>query len=292
MLQSLAVGEAIPATRRLEGKAPAREIEQDLQRRVERLRASGLRAPALGVVLVGGDPTTIRHAALKVSACQRLGMECELLSLAARASTAEVLEEIDRLNALPAIDGVFLQHPVPPQVDERACFDRIAPTKDVGGDASASFGALVSGSPAFPAVTAAAIVRLLRHYGIPLQGREALVIGRSPMVGKPVAVLLLAADATVTVAHSRTPELPALVARAELIIAALGRREFVRCDWIRPGAVVVDAGYHPGGVGDVELAALDHRAAAFTPVPGGVGPMTLALLLAHTVEAAERAVAS
>jgi methylenetetrahydrofolate dehydrogenase (NADP+)/methenyltetrahydrofolate cyclohydrolase len=272
----------------LDGRAPARDIEAALVPRIEAFsRASG-RPPTLAVLLVGGDPLAERHAQLKVNAGARLGIRTEIVALDGNSSTADVLVRIVRLNRDPRVDGVFLQHPVPPQVDERACFDTVAVSKDVGGDGTLSLGRLALGDPGFVATTAAGILRLLSAYGVEVASRSALVIGRSPMVGKPVALLLLQAHATVTVCHSRSGGLPALVGKSELVVAAVGKPHFVKADWIAEGAVVIDAGYHPGGMGDVDPRATE-RASALTPVPGGVGPMTRAMLLGNVVAAAESA---
>jgi methylenetetrahydrofolate dehydrogenase (NADP+)/methenyltetrahydrofolate cyclohydrolase len=218
-------------------------------------------------------------------------MDSRRVALTGSTTTEQLLRAIDELNADPAVQGILLQHPVPKGIDERACFDRIRLEKDVDGVTSLGFGRMAMGERAFGSATPAGILRLLDHYGIELAGRRALVLGRSPILGKPMAAMLVNRDATVTVAHSKTRDLPDLVAEAELVVAAVGRPELVRGAWIRPGAVVVDAGYHPPGVGDVELAAAIPRCSAYTPVPGGVGPMTIATLIAQTVEAAERAAA-
>jgi methylenetetrahydrofolate dehydrogenase (NADP+)/methenyltetrahydrofolate cyclohydrolase len=182
-----------------------------------------------------------------------------------------------------------LQHPVPKQIEERECFDRIALEKDVDGVTSHGFGRMAMDEPAWGSATPAGIMRLLRRYEILIQGREAVVVGRSPILGKPMAMMLLGANATVTICHSRTKNLAEIVRRAEIVVGAVGKPEFIKGDWIRDGAVVVDAGYHSGGVGDIELNAVIDRCSAYTPVPGGVGPMTIATLIAQTVEAAEKA---
>jgi methylenetetrahydrofolate dehydrogenase (NADP+)/methenyltetrahydrofolate cyclohydrolase len=227
-------------------------------------------------------------------------MESLEIALPPESGTAEALAEIDRLNDEPRVHGIFLQHPLPAAIDERRCFDRIAVEKDVGGDGSLSFGRTVLGGGAFGAATPVAIMRLLSHYGISVAGKQAVVVGRSPMVGKPMAILLLAADATVTVCHSRTRRLAEVVRRAEVVVGAVDSPELVKGHWIRDGAVVIDTGSHPapggsagsagrvGSVGDIELSAVAARSAAYTPVRGGIGPMTIATLLEHTVTAAER----
>ncbi len=234
-------------------------------------------------------------------------MELLEIALPPGTGTAEVLAEIDRLNDDPRVHGIFLQHPLPAAIDERRCFDRIAVEKDVGGDGSLSFGRTALGGSAFGAATPVAIMRLLSHYGISVAGRQAVVVGRSAMVGKPMAILLLAADATVTICHSRTRRLADVVRRAEVVVGAVDSPELIKGHWIRDGAVVIDAGSHPArdrsdesdgsagrvgsgrSVGDVELSAVADRCAAYTPVKGGIGPMTIATLLDHTVTAAERA---
>jgi methylenetetrahydrofolate dehydrogenase (NADP+) / methenyltetrahydrofolate cyclohydrolase len=275
----------------LDGKALARTLEGELRIRVEKLQAAGAGTPILATILVGDDPASATYVKMKGNACRRVGMDSRRVALPQSATTAQLLAAIDELNADPAVQGILLQHPVPKGIDERACFDRIRLEKDVDGVTSLGFGRMAMGERAFGSATPAGILRLLDHYGIELAGRRALVLGRSPILGKPMAAMLVNRDATVTVAHSKTRDLPGLVAEAELVVAAVGRPELVRGAWIRPGAVVVDAGYHPPGVGDVELAAAIPRCSAYTPVPGGVGPMTIATLIAQTVEAAERAAA-
>lgn len=286
----------------LDGRAPAREIEARLAERVRALaaRRPGV-PPTLAVILDGSDPSSLRSARLKRDACRRVGVESVEIALPPESGTAEALAEIDRLNGDPRVHGIFLQHPLPAAIDERRCFDRIAVEKDVGGDGSLSFGRTVLGGGAFGAATPVAIMRLLSHYGISVAGKQAVVVGRSPMVGKPMAILLLAADATVTVCHSRTRRLAEVVHSAEVVVAAVDSPELIKGQWIRDGAVVIDAGSHPaangsigsvgsaGTLGDVELSAVAGRCAAYTPVKGGVGPMTIATLLDHTVTAAERA---
>ena len=194
--------------------------------------------------------------------------------------------EIDRLNADPAIHGILLQHPVPNAIDERLCFDRIGIGKDVDGVTCHGFGRMAMNEPAYGSATPAGIMRLLKHYHIALEGKRAVVVGRSPILGKPMAMMLLNAHATVTICHSRTLDLPATIGQADLVVGAVGKPEFIRGDWIREGAVVVDAGYHPGNVGDIELSAVIEKCSAYTPVPGG-GSMTIATSISQTVEAAE-----
>jgi methylenetetrahydrofolate dehydrogenase (NADP+)/methenyltetrahydrofolate cyclohydrolase len=184
----------------------------------------------------------------------------------------------------------LLQHPVPPQIDERLCFDSISIDKDVDGVTTLGFGRMAMNEPAYGSATPAGIMRLLRHYDIPLEGKNAVVVGRSPILGKPIAMMLLNANATVTICHSRTQGLAEIVSRGDIVVGAVGRPEFIRGAWIKEGAVVVDAGYHPARVGDVELSVAKDKCTAYTPVPGGVGPMTIATLIAQTVESAEKRV--
>ena len=274
----------------LDGKAYAKELEAELKVRVERLPQSiSGEPPILATILVGEDPASATYVRMKGNACRRVGMESLSITLPGATTTEELLAAIDDLNANPRVRGILLQHPVPKQIDERACFDRIALDKDVDGVTAHGFGRMAMDEPAYGSATPAGIMRLLRRYQIPIEGREAVVVGRSPILGRPMAMMLLAANATVTICHSRTKNLPEVVRRAEIIIGAVGKPEFIRGDWIRDNAVVVDAGYHPGGLGDIELSAVIGRCSAYTPVPGGVGPMTIATLIAHTAEAAEKA---
>jgi methylenetetrahydrofolate dehydrogenase (NADP+) / methenyltetrahydrofolate cyclohydrolase len=274
----------------LDGKLLSIQVEASLAGRVASLKAaSGGRTPILATLLVGNDPASGTYVKMKGNACRRVGMESLRVDLPEATTTAELLAGIEELNANPDVHGILLQHPVPDHIDERRCFDAIALSKDVDGVTTLGFGRMAMGEPAYGSATPAGIMKLLAHYEIPLEGRRAVVVGRSPILGKPMAMMLLNADATVTICHSRTRDLPAIIGEADLVVGAVGRPEFIKGAWIRAGAVVIDAGYHPGGVGDVELAAVIDRCAAYTPVPGGVGPMTIATLIEQTVEAAEQA---
>jgi len=272
----------------LDGKMLAQQLEQELAARVEiiKQRSNGV-APILATILVGDDPSSATYVKMKGRACQRVGMESQKVELPQTTTTDELLTEINKLNANPGVHGILLQHPVPSQIDERRCFDQIALEKDVDGVTSLGFGKLAMNQPAFGSATPAGIMRLLAHYGIAVDGKHAVVIGRSPILGKPIAAMLLNANATVTICHSRTQGLPDLVRSADVVVGAVGKPQFIKGAWIRNGAIVVDAGYHPGGIGDVELSAVIDKCAAYTPVPGGVGPMTIATLIAQTVDAAE-----
>jgi len=275
----------------LDGKALAKQMEQELATRVEKVkeRMQG-KAPILATILVGDDPASATYVRMKGNACNRVGMESMKVILPEQTTTEELLAEIDKLNANPDVHGILLQHPVPSQIDERACFDRISIEKDVDGVTTHGFGRMAMGESAYGSATPAGIMRMLHHYEIPIKGKDAVVVGRSPILGKPMAMMLLNEHATVTICHSRTKNLPDIVRRANMVVGAVGRPEFIKGDWIQEGAVVIDAGYHPEKVGDVELSAVIDKVSAYTPVPGGVGPMTIATLIAQTVEAAEKAV--
>ncbi len=274
----------------LDGKVLARQIEVELSERVAKIKekAPG-RTPILATILVGNDPSSATYVKMKGNACERVGMQSLRVILPEETTTAELLAKIDELNAHPDVHGILLQHPVPGQIDERACFDRIAVEKDVDGVTALGFGRMALGEPAYGSATPGGIMRLLKHYGISLKGKEAVIVGRSPILGKPLAMMFLNEHATVTICHSRTQNLPEVVRRAEVVVGAVGKPEFIRADWIQDGAIVIDAGYHPQKVGDIELSGVIERCAAYTPVPGGVGPMTIATLIAQTAEAAEKA---
>lgn len=274
----------------LDGKTLSQQTEAELGARVAAIRSrSGGQIPILATILVGDDPASATYVRMKQNACKRVGMESIAVEMPASTTTAELLETIRDLNANPRCHGILLQHPVPAQIDERACFDAIELAKDVDGVTCLGFGRMAMGEHAWGSATPAGIMRLLEAYRVPLAGRHAVVVGRSPILGKPMALMLLNANCTVTICHSRTQDLARHVKQADIVVGAVGKPEFIRADWIQDGAVVVDAGYHPGGIGDIELAPLTGRVAAYTPVPGGVGPMTINTLILQTVQTAERA---
>lgn len=275
----------------LDGKALSAHLEVELSARVAKVkeRSNGA-TPILATILVGDDPASATYVKMKGNACKRVGMESMRVVLPQATTTAELLVEIDKLNANPNVHGILLQHPVPKQIEERVCFDRILLSKDVDGVTVLGFGRMAMGEPAYGSATPAGIMRLLKHYQVSLEGKHAVVVGRSPILGKPVAMMLLNCNATVTICHSRTKNLADIVRLGDIVVGAVGKPEFIQGAWIKDGAVVVDAGYHPGNVGDVQLSAVIDRCAAYTPVPGGVGPMTIATLIAQTVEAAEKSV--
>ncbi|MGE5154834.1 MAG: bifunctional methylenetetrahydrofolate dehydrogenase/methenyltetrahydrofolate cyclohydrolase FolD [Bdellovibrio bacteriovorus] len=274
----------------LDGKAVAAEIRAQVKRRVEALRAAGGRAPGLAVVLVGENPASQVYVRNKRKACAEVGFHSELHELPALTSQAELLDLIDRLNADPHIDGILVQLPLPDHMDAEEVTERILPTKDVDGFHPYNLGRLALRMPLLRPCTPKGVMTLLGRTGLALEGLDAVIIGQSNIVGRPMALELLAARCTITVCHSRTRDLAQKVRNADVLVAALGRPAFVPGDWIKPGALVVDVGINrtaQGGlVGDVDYRACAERAAWITPVPGGVGPMTIASLLENTLEAA------
>ena len=275
----------------LDGKALAKSVESDLLARVEALKQKTGRTPILATILVGDDPASATYVRMKGNACRRVGMDSIRVEMPEQTTNEELLAKIDELNANPDVHGILLQHPVPTQIDERACFDRISLAKDVDGVTCLGFGRMAMGEPAYGSCTPQGIMHLLNDYGIELQGKHAVVVGRSAILGKPMAMMLLNANCTVAICHSRTQNLPEHVASADIIVGAVGVPELIKKDWIKPGAIVVDAGFHPtdeGGCGDIELDGIEAIASAYTPVPGGVGPMTINTLIRQTVEAAEK----
>ena len=272
----------------IDGRALAARTLEAVAERVARLRADGHRAPCIATVLVGDDPASHSYVRMKVNRAVSVGMEPRRLDLPASIDTAALVAEIEALSADDGVDGILLQHPVPSHIDERAAFEAIDVAKDVDGVTHRSFATMAFGEPGFASATPGGILRLLDAYDVPLQGTEAVVVGQGPILGRPLSVLLLARDATVTMCHVHTQDLGEHVARADLVVAAVGLPGLIRGGWIKEGAVVIDAGYSPGGVGDVEFDVARERARLITPVPGGVGPMTVAVLLEQTVLAAER----
>jgi methylenetetrahydrofolate dehydrogenase (NADP+)/methenyltetrahydrofolate cyclohydrolase len=273
----------------LEGKNLAKSIEESLKPRVAAyIEKSNGKIPVLATILVGDDPASATYVRMKGNACQRIGMESRKIELPATTTTEELLAQIEALNQDPGVNGILLQHPVPERIDERACFDAIALEKDVDGVTSLGFGRMAMGEFAFGSATPTGIMTILDHYKIPIKGKRAVVVGRSPILGKPLAMMLLNRHATVTICHSRTIDLPDVVREADIAVGAVGKPKFIQGDWIKEGAVIIDAGYHPGGIGDVDLEAAAPRSSAYTPVPGGVGPMTIVSLISQTLEAAEK----
>ena len=283
----------------LDGKAYAKQMEAELAERVAKLKQDSGRTPILATILVGDDPASATYVKMKGNACQRVGMDSLKVAMPQATTTEQLLAKIAELNNNPDVHGILLQHPVPSQIDERACFDAIALAKDVDGVTCLGFGNMAMGEPAYGSCTPQGIMYLLEKNGVELARKHAVVVGRSAILGKPMAMMLLNANCTVTICHSRTQNLAELVKQADIVVGAVGKPELIKKDWIKSGAVVVDAGFHPrthadgtsGGVGDIELTGIEAIASSYTPVPGGVGPMTINTLIRQTVEAAEKAAA-
>jgi methylenetetrahydrofolate dehydrogenase (NADP+)/methenyltetrahydrofolate cyclohydrolase len=272
----------------IDGKAAAARLLQQAAALVAKVKAQRGVTPCLATVLVGEDPASATYVKMKGKRCEEAGMKSLRIELPADTTTAQLVARIRSLSDDPAVHGILLQHPVPSQIDERAAFEAIDPRKDVDGVTATCMGQMWLGLEGFGSCTPAGIMTLLRTYDVKLEGVDAVVIGRSPILGKPMAAMLCNANATVTLCHSRTRNLPEVVRRAEVVVAAVGKPKFVRGDWIRENAVVMDAGYNPGNVGDVDFQAALPRARLITPVPGGVGPMTIATLIWQTAQGAAR----
>jgi methylenetetrahydrofolate dehydrogenase (NADP+)/methenyltetrahydrofolate cyclohydrolase len=297
----------------LDGNRVRDDITSELKPRVDALAARG-RPPGLAVVLVGHNPASEIYVRNKIKTCRDLGIYSESITPPDSISTAELLALVAALNARPEIDGILVQLPLPPQVDSKRILMAVDPAKDVDGFHPCNVGALVAGLPAPRACTPAGIIELLKRGGIPIAGRRAVVVGRSDIVGKPVAIMLLHEHATVTICHSKTPDLPAVCRQADILVAAIGRAAMITRDFIQEGATVIDVGtnriedrdlaarifrnspqklasFDKKGsvlVGDVDPIDVVERAGAYTPVPGGVGPLTIAMLMVNTVASAER----
>lgn len=275
----------------INGKAIAAEMRQEISRDTAELVSAGV-TPGLAVVLVGEDPASRVYVSMKEKACAEAGIFSDEYKLPVETSEQQLLELIDRLNADDRIDGILVQLPLPKQIDEAKIIEAISPQKDVDGFHPYNVGRLVTGNPLFQPCTPYGVMKMLERTGVELKGKKVAVVGRSNIVGKPVALMCLAEHATVTICHSRTVDLPQQVAEADVVIAAVGRPEMIKGDWIKPGAVVIDVGVNRVAdkklVGDVEFAGANERASAITPVPGGVGPMTITMLLYNTLVSAKR----
>ena len=272
----------------LDGKALAQLAEEDIKSHVSTLKENGI-TPTLATILVGVDPASATYVKMKQNACARLGMDSLAVELSKETTTEELLEAIDKLNHDSNVHGILLQHPVPSQINERECFDAINVEKDVDGVTCIGFGQMTMGEEAFGSCTPAGIMRILEHYKIEISGKNAVVVGRSPILGKPMAMMLLNENATVTICHSRTANLQEHIKNADILVGAVGVPRLIQKDWIKNGAVVIDAGYHPAEkCGDIDLQDIDSIASAHTPVPGGVGPMTINTLILNTLLAAQK----
>ena len=275
----------------IDGKAIAARLRESIAADVAQLKAGGT-VPGLAVVLVGEDPASRVYVSMKEKACAQAGIYSDEHKLLAETSEAELLALIDELNRNSRIDGILVQLPLPKHIDESRVLEAISPAKDVDGFHPYNVGRLVTGNPLFQPCTPYGVMKMLEFTGVDLTGKEVVMVGRSNIVGKPVALMCLAQNATVTLCHSRTRDLAEQVGRADVLIAAVGRPEMIKGDWIKEGAVVIDVGVNRVGekklVGDVEFETALKRAGAITPVPGGVGPMTITMLLYNTVESARR----
>ncbi len=274
------------AARLMEGSRLAREILARCAERALKFEADTGRKPCLATVLVGDDPASATYVKMKQNRCREAGIESRHVALGAPTTTEELVGVITALSEDEEVHGILVQHPVPEPIDEQAAFEAIAPHKDVDGVTMHSFASMAFGYPGFASCTPGGIMRLLDAYDVDPHGQHAVVVGRSPILGKPAGMLLLARHATVTYCHSRTRDLPSIVGLGDIVVAAVGKPKFIKGDWLETGAVVVDAAYNEGNVGDVDFDEALERASLITPVPGGIGPMTIAVLLDQTVDAA------
>jgi len=270
----------------IDGRSLARRVYDRVAEKVEIIRRASGQSVTLATVLVGDNPASAMYVRMKARRCEETGMRSVRTDLPYEATTEQLVSEVRKLASDRTVHGILIQHPVPRPIDKRAAFEAIPAQKDVDGVTSATLGRVILGLPAFVPCTPKGIMQLLEAYEVHLDGAAAVVIGRSPILGRPMASMLINAHATVTLCHSRTRDLPDIVRRADVLIAAVGRPRFVQGDWIKPGAVVVDAGYNEGNIGDVDFDAALPRVSLITPVPGGVGPMTIATLLDQTADAA------
>ena len=272
----------------LDGKELSRISEESIKKKVQELLSKNIK-PTLATILVGNDPASETYVKMKRNTCARVGIKSIAVELSEDTTTEELLEKIRSLNNDVNVHGILLQHPVPSQIDERLCFDEIDINKDVDGVTCLGFGNMSMGLDAYGSCTPAGIMRLINHHNIKIEGLNAVVVGRSPILGKPMAMMLLNMNATVTICHSRTTNLDLIIKNADIIVGAVGIPKFIKSDWIKKDAIVIDAGYHPEKCGDIDLDNIEKIASAYTPVPGGVGPMTINTLILQTLQSAERA---
>lgn len=272
----------------LDGKSLAGKIEAELKARAQGIIERTGRVPMLATILVGEDPASVTYVRMKGNACERVGIKSLKVELPGETTTEELVANIRELNDNPDVTGILLQHPVPSHIDEQKCFNTISLEKDVDGVNTWSFGNMAMQLDSFVSATPLGIMSIIKHYQIEVEGKEAVVVGRSPILGKPVAMLLLNENATVTICHSRTRNLPEVIKRADIVVAAVGKPKFIQGDWVKEGAVLIDAGYNPGNIGDIDLDRAAPKSSAYTPVPGGVGPMTITSLISQAIEAAEK----
>jgi len=273
----------------LDGKNLSKITEESIKERVKNLSGNNIK-PTLATILVGDDPASETYVKMKRNTCARVGMESIAIELPDTTTTEELLNKIESLNNDKNVHGILLQHPVPSQIDERKCFDAISIEKDVDGVTCLGFGNMSMGIDAYGSCTPAGIIRLIEHYDLQIQGLNAVVVGRSPILGKPMAMMLLNLNATVTICHSRTKNIEDIISNADLIVGAVGIPKFIKSQWLKKGSIVIDAGYHPEQCGDIDLDGIEKIASAYTPVPGGVGPMTINTLILQTLISAEKTV--
>ena len=271
----------------LDGKELSKISEESIKDRVKNLTEKNIK-PTLATILVGDDPASETYVKMKRNTCARVGMESIAIELPDTTTTEELLNKIKSLNDNQNVHGILLQHPVPSQIDERKCFDAISIDKDVDGVTCLGFGNMSMGIDAYGSCTPAGIIRLIEHYNLQVEGLNAVVVGRSPILGKPMAMMLLNLNATVTICHSRTKNIENIISDADLIVGAVGIPKFIKSEWIKQDCIVIDAGYHPEQCGDVDLDGIENIASAYTPVPGGVGPMTINTLILQTLISAEK----
>ena len=274
----------------LDGTFLSKTTEEELFKRIQIIEKKCGFVPILATILVGSDPASATYVKMKANACERVGMKSLKVELPEDTSTEDLLKSIHELNQNPEIHGILLQHPVPNQINERACFDAIEINKDVDGVTCLGFGNMSMGEDAYGSCTPQGIMRLLEYYQIEIAGKHAVIVGRSPILGKPMAMMLLNENATITICHSKTKDLPSIIASADIIVGAVGIPKFIKGTWIKDNAVVIDAGFHPEKCGDIDLNLVKDRSLAYTPVPGGVGPMTINTLILHTVLACEKVI--
>ena len=271
----------------LDGKKLATLSEEYIKKEVSELVSEGI-TPTLATILVGHDPSSETYVKMKRNTCKRVGMDSIAIELPESTTTEELLKTIEDLNLDLNVHGILLQHPTPTHIDERKCFDSIDIEKDVDGVTCLGFGNMAMGMGAYGSCTPAGIVRLIEHYELEVEGKHAVVVGRSPILGKPMAMMLLNLNATVTICHSRTQNIDSIIKQADVIVGAVGIPEFIKTEWIKKGAIVIDAGFHPEKCGDIDLSEMSNISSAYTPVPGGVGPMTINTLILHTMQSAKK----
>lgn len=272
----------------LDGKKLSEEIKDKLKAEVDELKKTWSFTPQLATILVGNDEASKVYVNMKIKACERIGIDSLFVHLPEETTTQELLVKIEELNNDPKVCGILLQHPTPKHIDELKCFDAILTNKDVDGVNTTSFGKIAMGDKnAFVSATPLGIITLLKHYGLNVEGKHAVVVGRSQILGKPIAALLLNLNATVTIAHSKTKNLNSLLREADIVVACVGKPHFIKTTDLKQGVIIIDAGYNAGNVGDVDLTNAEKIASYYTPVPGGVGPMTIASLLTQTIQSAK-----